>query len=99
MAAFEKGHGKFGGRKKGTPNKASANVKDLLANVYNEEEFVEDFRRLRKSKDERIRLEVLKLALAYQFGKPVQPIASEEPAPPIKIDISAIPSHRVPAKT
>jgi hypothetical protein len=31
------------------------------------------------------------------FGKPVQPVASEELAPPIKIDISAIPKFRVPA--
>jgi hypothetical protein len=31
------------------------------------------------------------------FGKPVQPVASEELAPPIKVDISAIPKFRVPA--
>ena len=37
------------------------------------------------------------LAQFYLFGKPVQPVASEEFAPPIKIDISAIPKFRVPA--
>jgi len=99
MAAFEKGHEKLGGRKKGVRNKASASVKDLLAKVYSEDDFIEDFELLRKSKDDRIRLEILKLALSYQYGKPVQPVVGEELAPPIKIDISAIPSHRVPAKT
>jgi len=31
------------------------------------------------------------------FGKPAQPVVGEELAPPIKIDISAIPKFRVPA--
>jgi hypothetical protein len=31
------------------------------------------------------------------FGKPVQPVVGEELAPPIKIDISAIPTRHVPA--
>jgi hypothetical protein len=38
-----------------------------------------------------------KLAQFYMFGKPVQPVASEELAPPIKIDISAIPTRHVKA--
>jgi len=91
--AFNKGHEIFGGRKKSVRNKCSAHIKDLLAKIYCEEDFIEDFAKLRKSHDDRIRLEVLKLALAYQFGKPIQPVISEEPAPPIKIDISAIPRH------
>jgi hypothetical protein len=94
MAAFEKGHEELGGRKKGVRNKASASVKDLLAKVYSEDDFIEDFELLRKSKDDRIRLEILKLALSYQYGKPVQSVVGEELAPPIKIDISAIPQHR-----
>ena len=35
--------------------------------------------------------EVFKLANAYLFGKPVRAVAGEELAPPIRIDISAIP--------
>jgi hypothetical protein len=38
------------------------------------------------------RWEAFKLAQFYMFGKPVQPVASEELAPPIKIDISEVPS-------
>jgi hypothetical protein len=34
---------------------------------------------------------------ANRFGKPVQAVAGEELAPPIRIDISAIPKFRVPA--
>ena len=45
--AFEKGHEKIGGRKKGVRNKISANVKDLLAKIYGEEDFVQDFAKLR----------------------------------------------------
>jgi hypothetical protein len=76
MATFEKGHTKKGGRQKGTRNKASANVKELLAKVYCEEDFIADFAKLRKSRDDRVRLEVLKLALAYQYGKP-KPVPGE----------------------
>jgi hypothetical protein len=50
-----------------------------------------------RCKDRHYRWEAFKLAQAYMFGKPVQPVASEELAPPIKIDISASPKFRVPA--
>jgi hypothetical protein len=36
---------------------------------------------------------MIKLANAYLFRKPVQAVVGEELAPPIKIDISAIPKH------
>ena len=52
--AFEKGHAKLGGRKKGTPNKITADVKDLLAQVYADESaLIEDIVRLRKDRDPR----------------------------------------------
>ena len=38
-------------------------MKDLVAKVYSE-----DFELLRRSKDDRIRLEILKLALSYQYA-------------------------------
>ena len=50
-----------------------------------------------RCKDRHYRWEAFKLAQAYMFGKPVQSVASEELAPPIKIDVSAIPSYREPA--
>jgi hypothetical protein len=42
-------------------------------------------------------MKALEVALHYMFGKPVQAVVSEEQAPPIKINISAIPQFRVPA--
>jgi hypothetical protein len=39
-------------------------------------------------------MKALEVALHYMFGKPVQAVVSDEQAPPIKIDISAIPKYR-----
>jgi hypothetical protein len=60
--------------------------KDELEKLWNEK---------LRSKDEHIAMKAFELALHYMFGKPVQPEVSQEQAPPIKIDISAIPQHRV----
>src|SRR5262249_3316168 len=43
-----------------------------------------------QSKDEKTKVKVLELCLAYQFGKPVQPVVDEEPAPPMEINIPLI---------
>ena len=94
MATFEKGHAKKGGRQKGTRNKASANVKELLAKVYCEEDFIADFVKLRKSRDDRILLEVLKLALAYQYGKPKA--LDEDESTINDIDLSDMPIRHIP---
>jgi hypothetical protein len=90
---------KTGGRKKGTPNKATQSIKDLLLSVLEDSRNRQEWEYWLKHKDPHYRWEAFKLAQFYLFGKPVQPIASEELAPPIKIDISAIPSFRVKAKT
>jgi hypothetical protein len=42
-------------------------------------------------------MKAFELALHYMFGKPAQPQVGEENAPPIKIDISAIPTRHVKA--
>jgi len=89
---------KTGGRKKGTPNKATQSIKDLLLSVLEDSRNRQEWEYWLKHKDPHYRWEAFKLAQFYLFGKPVQPIASEELAPPIKIDISAIPSFRVKAK-
>jgi len=91
---FKKGHAKIGGRRKGVGNKLPAAVKDLLENIYTEERMIDEFENLLRSRDPRVRLEVLKLALSYQYGKPAQPIVGDDALPPVKIDVSAIPSHR-----
>jgi hypothetical protein len=49
------------------------------------------------SKNPYVAMKAFELAIHYMFGKPVQPVASEELAPPIKIDISAIPTRHVKA--
>ena len=90
---------KTGGRKKGTPNKATQSIKDLLLSVLEDSRNRQEWEYWLKHKDPHYRWEAFKLAQFYLFGKPVQPVASEELAPPIKIDISAIPSFRVKAKT
>jgi hypothetical protein len=80
--------------KKGTPNKATQSIKDLFPLLA-----VTRILSWLKHKDPHYRWEAFKLVQFYIFGKPVQPVASEEIAPPIKIDISAIPRHLVKAKT
>jgi hypothetical protein len=47
------------------------------------------------SKNPHVAMKAFELALHYMFGKPAQPQVGEENAPPIKIDISAIPKFRV----
>jgi hypothetical protein len=95
--AFDKGHEKRGGRKKGTRNKGTDSIKILLNTLLPEEELAKLWKKKLYSKDPQIAMKAFELAIHYMFGKPVQPVASEELAPPIKIDISAIPQFRVPA--
>jgi hypothetical protein len=97
MAAFEKSHEKLRGRKKGTRNKGTDSIKILLNALLPEEELARLGKQKLYSKDPHIALKALEMALHYMFGKPVQPVASEEFAPPIKIDISAIPTRHVKA--
>ena len=95
--AFDKGHEKLGGRKKGAWNRGTDSIKTLLNTLLPEEELAKLWKKKLYSKDPHVALEAFKLAIHYMFGKPVQPVASEELAPPIKIDISAIPARHVKA--
>jgi hypothetical protein len=95
--AFDKGHEKLGGRKKGARNRGTDSIKTLLNALLPEEELAKLWKKKLYSKDPHVALEVFKLASHYMSGKPVQPVASEEFAPPIKIDISAIPTRHVKA--
>ena len=85
---------KTGGRQKGARNIASAGIKTLLGEVLCDAELKRRWKRWLGHRDERIAFEAFKLALSYLYGKPVQPVAGDESAPPLRIDISAIPSHR-----
>jgi hypothetical protein len=86
---------KTGGRTAGTPNKASAGMKSLLAEMLPDDQLKKEWSKWLRHSDPRIAFEAFKLASAYLFGKPVQAVAGEEMAPPIKIDISAIPARHV----
>ena len=94
---FDKGHEKLGGCKKGARNRGTDSIKTLLNTLLPEEELAKLWKKKLYSKNPQIAMKAFELAIHYMFGKPVQPVASEEFAPPIKIDISAIPKFRVPA--
>jgi hypothetical protein len=84
---------KTGGRQKGARNVATAGIKALLAEVLSDAELKRRWKKWLGHRDQHIAFEAFKLALSYLYGKPIQPVVDEEPAPPIRIDISAIP-HR-----
>ena len=97
MAAFEKSHEKLGGRKKGTRNKGTDSIKTLLNTLLSEEELAGLWKQKLYSKNPHVAIKAFELAIHYMFGRPVQPVVGEDSAPPIKIDISAIPKHHVKA--
>jgi hypothetical protein len=84
---------KTGGRQKGSRNIASAGIKTLLGEVLCDAELKRRWKRWLGHRNEHIAFEAFKLALSYLYGKPVQPVV-DDLAPPLKIDISAIPSYR-----
>jgi hypothetical protein len=85
---------KTGGRQKGARNVATAGIKALLAEVLSDGELKRRWKKWLGHRDQHIAFEAFKLALFYLYGKPIQPLVDEEPAPPIRIDISAIPFRR-----
>jgi hypothetical protein len=97
MAAFEKSHEKLSGRKKGTRNKGTDSIKTLLNKLLPEEELAGLWKQKLYSKNPHVAMKAFELAIHYMFGRPVQPVVGEDSAPPMKIDISAIPKHHVKA--
>jgi hypothetical protein len=94
---FQKGREKTGGRKKGTSNKATQDLKQLVDRMLPEAELERIWKKKLYSKDPEIAMKAFELALHYRFGKPMTIVAGPEEHPPIKIDISAIPKHHVKA--
>ena len=84
---------KTGGRTAGTRNKTTARIKALLAEVLPDDRLKKEWNKLLRHRDPHIAFAAFKLANFYLFGKPSQRVMAEEVAPPIMIDISAIP-HR-----
>lgn len=91
---FKKGRAKTGGRKAGTPNKATESIKNLLNEKLSEERLGQMWEFFLTHKDLHYRWKAFELANAYLFGKPVMPIQGAEDAPPILINVSAIPKRR-----
>ncbi len=70
--AAQKGHTKAGGRKKGTPNKATAEIR--AAFQKHGDELVQALLALTKSDDERVRLGAIQAALDRGWGRPSQAV-------------------------
>ena len=85
---------KTGGRTAGTPNKATIGVKALVTAVLPDDRLKKEWNKWLRHRDPHIAFAAFKLANFYLFGKPMQPVVGEEDAPPVHIDISAIPFRR-----
>jgi len=85
---------KTGGRKPGTPNKVADSIKSLLNSLLPEDRLAKNWNYFLNHKDDAYRWKAHELANAYMFGKPAMPIIGAEDAPPVHIDISAIPRKR-----
>ena len=66
---------KTGGRRKGTPNKATAEIK--AAFQLHGDEFVQALLALTKSNDERVRLGAIQAALDRGWGRPTQAVIGD----------------------
>jgi hypothetical protein len=86
MAGRPKGLPKSGGRKAGTPNKATAEIK-TLAQQYG----VRALQRvvaLMVSEDERVSLSACQEILSRAYGKPPQPQTGEGGEGPVKLEVT-----------
>ena len=81
--ARPKGGQKFGGRKAGTPNKATKDIKEI-ARAHGPE-VIEGFWRLFKEADsDSARIAAGKEILDRAYGRPTQPIAGDDDMPAIR---------------
>ena len=72
MAKFEKGHKKRGGRKKGTPNKITADVREFCERVFASVDPAKAATQLLRCKSDRAKGAMLNRLLEYYFGKPIE---------------------------
>jgi hypothetical protein len=85
---------KTGGRVAGTPNKVTDSIKILLNRILPEERLEKNWNYFLNHADPAYRWKAHELANAYLFGKPAMPIIGADDAPPVHIDISALPRKR-----
>jgi hypothetical protein len=80
--ARPKGSPKFGGRQKGTPNKATADIK-ALARVHASKAIAELSRLAEHAESEAARVAAIKELLDRGYGKSTQPLAGDPDLPPV----------------
>jgi hypothetical protein len=72
---FQKGHKKLGGRKRGTPNKATRDVKEFFAEFMSSPEYQDNIRQ-RILAGRAVPIE--QVGLYYTAGKPTEKVAVED---------------------
>lgn len=78
---------KTGGRVKGTPNKATAEIKDL-ARKYAPDAISELARLAKEAESEAARVAAIKELLDRAYGKAAQAVTGEQGEGPVKIEFS-----------
>lgn len=78
-----KGTPRTGGRQKGTPNKATAEVKSL-AQLHGPAAIAEAVRIMTKSDSDQARIAAIKEILDRAYGKATQPISGDPNADPVR---------------
>lgn len=87
--ARPKGQPKIGGRVKGTPNKATADIK-ALAQLHATAAMNELARIMLHGESEAVRVSAIKEFLDRGYGKATQPVSGDDTAPPIRAAIELI---------
>ena len=82
--AAQRGHTKWGGRKKGVPNKVTGEIK--AAFQKHGDALVKALLKLTKSKDERVRLGAIQAAFDRGWGKAIQAMEIDMPVPITRIE-------------
>lgn len=77
---------KTGGRKAGTPNKATAEIK-TLARQYSQEALEALVKVIRSTDSDSARVAAIRELLDRGYGKATQPISGDEDGPPVPVEI------------
>lgn len=77
---------KTGGRKAGTPNKATAEIK-TLARQYSQEALKALVNVIRSTDSDSARVAAIRELLDRGYGKATQPISGDEDGPPVPVEI------------
>lgn len=81
---------RIGGRQKGTPNKATAEIK-LIARKYGEDAIKELARIMSEGENEQARIAAIKELLDRGFGKATQPVGQDPDFAPVFQILTGVP--------